>query len=186
MDIYHIEIFTSPEGNFLEKNIVAIIGLLLVILTYLGERISSAKRAKKNNKYNWFLSIIIQPNLERIEKIYSSTEETLKKSINELRTSSSLPHDQYLLLQRKKMNQFKNEKRSYFNNFSSLVRAYDPNLANRIDEIINELDDIYTQNLDEGISDESKSFSVISSEIYRNQTTLYANLFEEINLIETR
>lgn len=186
MDIYNIEIsLRSPDESFLLKNVVAIVGLILVIITFLWERYASAQRAKKNNKYNSFLNIIVQPNLPRIEKIYSSVETTLKNSIEELR-KSELSDSEYFLLQREKMNEFKNEKRDYFNNFSSLVRAYDSRLANRIDETINELDDIYTQNLDEELGSEGKNFVEISSEIYRNQTFLYAILFEEINMIEKK
>lgn len=160
---------------------VEIIGLVVLIATFGIERFLNAQRESQSDKYNWFLNIIVQPNLHTVEKNYSQISEMLLEAIEDLRRKSeAISFKDYLILQRKKINEFRRIRKTYFNNFSSLVRSYDPKLANKVDKNVNKLDDIYTETLDKIKEEKELDTLEITAEIFKNQSDLYAILFSEI------
>ena len=125
------------------------------------------------------MNIILSPQLEEINNFYKKTNEDLKKSIAELLANfDNMGHADFLALQREKINSFKQIRRNYFNNFSSMIRSYDPHLANNFDQEINELDDIYTEVLDK--PKEYIEFGDVTARIYANKSKIISLLFNVI------
>lgn len=168
------------EEDFLKNNFVKLIAIILGILTFTIERRLSFVKDKKTAKYDWFLKIIVQPNLSEIKKFYSDTHEELITAYKELlELSHSSSTEDYLVQCRKYCDTFKSNRRKFFNNFVSMVSAFDGQMALKVDEIINGLDDHYVTIIDFANADVDVEGMI--GEIFANKALLYQTLFNDIS-----
>lgn len=168
------------EDDFLKNNFVKLVAITLGILTFIIERRLSFIKDRKTAKYDWFLKIIVQPNLSEIKTFYSDTHKELDLAYNELLILSvSLPSEDYLVECRKYCDNFKSKRRKFFNNFVSMVGAFDKQMALKVDEIINGLDDHYVSVID--FANAEVDVEGMIGEIYTNKALLYQTLFNDIS-----
>lgn len=172
-----VDVNIINQSTWIEENGLGIAALILAILTFIIERYISNNREVKNDKYSWFLTVIVVPKLNEIANFYNKTCIDLISSMNTMQElPDSVSVTERLKLKRQKINEFKKSRQDFFNNFVSMSNSYDRSLGVKIDKTINLIDDIYSNAMDKPTFDKSE----IRKEIYRNQTILYKLLFQEI------
>lgn len=138
--------YVDLVGKDSYANLIATIGLILTLLLFMFQNWRDRIAKKKAMKENWYLSIIVQPNLENINSFYRTIEDKLASNVRTLKATTN-PNS----IIKKKIasnRDIQNEKKNFFNNFVTIVQAYDNNLANQIDEYLNNLDDYCTEVID--------------------------------------
>jgi len=163
------------ESNFWKENIVKIIGIGIAILTFITERVITYLREKRTTKYNWFLKVIVEPHLDLINEFYKTTDRELKNACEDLKSQESLNDLDYIVLKRSYCDTFKDRRKEFFNNFVSMVSAFDKGISTKVDTIINRLDDNYVTAID-FVNEDADSEGLLK-EILNNKAALYQTLF---------
>lgn len=166
--------------SFVEDNFIEIVAIILALITFITERYFNAKGERKNSKYDWFLNIIVQPNLHDIDAFYVKTDNQLREACKDLQDrDSTLQDEDYLVEARKYCNKFKKDRREFFNNFVSMIGAFDKDMALQVDEIINKLDDCYASAIDFANADVDNDGMI--DDVFRNKAELYQTLFKNVS-----
>lgn len=169
------------EPKFIEKNFIEIVAISLAFFSFIIERRLNYLSEKKNSKYDWFLNIIVQPNLEKIDLFYVKTDKKLRIACDDLQSKNLILGDEeYLVEARKYCNGFKKSRRKFFNNFVSMINAFDENMALQVEGIINKLDDCYVDAIDFANTADVDNDGMID-EVFRNKAELYQTLFNKIS-----
>ena len=173
-----IEVINDPE--FWEENIIKIAGIGFAIITFITERFITYFREKRSTKYSWFLKIIVEPHLEEIQEFYLETDKELREACKDLVDKNDTLNDtDYLVLARSYCDNFKDRRINFFNNFVSMISAFDPEISTKVDTIINKLDDDYVTAID--YVNENANPEGLRKEILNNKALLYQTLFKEIS-----
>jgi hypothetical protein len=164
------------------RNTLTVLGFLLTILIYFFERRYKYKTDRIRSKKDWFLNIVLSPKLGQLDKFYDQVLTNLEESINGLVDSQDEGVSDILMLIDKRIEiaKFKKFRKNYFNNFSASIRSFDGFLANKFDEIINEIDDIYSRELERNILEKNRMHNFIPL-IYNNKSEAYRVLFSVID-----
>tara|TARA_R110002051_G_scaffold69946_2_gene125796 strand:+ start:7191 stop:7766 length:576 start_codon:yes stop_codon:yes gene_type:complete len=164
------------------RNILTVLGFFLTILIYFFERRYKYKTDRTKSKKDWFLNIVLSPQLEQLNEFYDQVLNNLEESINRLVDNQIEGASDTLMLINKRIEiaKFKKFRKDYFNNFSASIRSFDGDLANKFDEIINEVDDIYSRELEKNKLIKNRMHNVIPL-IYKNKSEAYRVLFSVID-----
>ncbi len=102
-----IESSREKELNNNMGNYISIIGLVITLIIFIIQKYLDKKSRKIETKENWFLTVIVQPNLAKIDSFFNKTNNRLKKSIKKLEQNSetNLTLKKAILI-----NEFKKEK----------------------------------------------------------------------------
>ena len=168
------------DPQYWEDHFIEMAAIILALCTFILERILNYKREKKNSKYDWFLKIIVEPNLDDIKEFYIKADNDLRIACKDLQNrESSLNDMEYAIQVRTYHNTFKTDRRKFFNNFVSMIGSFDKKMALKVDGIINELDDFYGTALDYANSDVNTEGMI--ADIFKNKADLYQTLFKRIS-----
>lgn len=164
------------------RNILTMLGFALTIVIYSVERSFKYKADRTKSKKDWFLNIVLSPQLDTLNKFYDDVCNNLEKSIDTLVENKNKGGSKILMLIDKRIEiaKFKTLRKKHFNSFSSSIRSFDGNLANKFDEKINELDDVYSKAI-ESEELEKNRLHLITPIIYQNKSDAYRVLFSVID-----
>jgi hypothetical protein len=126
-----------------------LISSLIIILVFVLERFYHAKFTKAEIYRTWYLRVIIEPNLNNIENFFSSVIANYNESFDIIRTNTTLPHDEFLILKATEITKFQNIKNSFEFSFTILIANTYPQVGREIDKIIMEIQDSFTANINE-------------------------------------
>lgn len=131
-------------------------------------------------KKNWYLNVIVQPNVKEINDFYENLVIDFKKNKEELTIASNeLSHKDYLNLVTSKQREFKIKKRLLEFKVINLVRSSSNSIATNLTGIINELDDFISKKLiDTKIND--IEIEKIEKTINQNKVDFMVFLFKYI------
>lgn len=119
--------------------IIAVVGLIIAICQY---------RAGK--KQTWFLNVIVLPQLDPIKDFYLELIGNVKNDKDKIKTlGEQTTHNQYKVEIAKIKNQRKGEINNFFDHLSTLVSAYDANLAKQVTNETLDLQDTYVNIIDD-------------------------------------
>lgn len=165
--------------SFWNEHLFEILGLSLLIVTFIIERVLNYLREQKSDRFQWFVTIIVEPHLQEIKEFYEETELELRNSQNTFEANSTSTNvNDYLIKKRIKIDTFKKRRKQFFNNFVAMVGSFDEEMALKVDEIINILDDCYVNAID--MEHSSVKHENFINKIYRNKADLYQTLFNRI------
>jgi len=168
----------KPE--FIKDNFIELVAIFLALITFITERTFNYFSEKRNSKYDWFLNIIVQPNLDDIDSFYVKTDKKLRRACKDLQERNSYLQDEdYIVEARKYCNKFKKDRRRFFNNFVSMIGSFDKEMALQVDEIINKLDDCFVSAIDYANADVDNDGMI--DEVFRNKAELYQTLFKNVS-----
>ena len=125
-----------------------IISPIVLILIFIVDRFINFWLTKRENKRNWYLTVLINPNLEKINLFYKKLFDLYEKSSNLL---SQYDDDDDNFINQKKSEIFGNIsilKRNFEMDFITPIYAMYPSLSEyMINELLN-LEDYLSHNLD--------------------------------------
>ncbi|MDX2361227.1 MAG: hypothetical protein QNK23_10500 [Crocinitomicaceae bacterium] len=172
------------SGSAFADVAIPLVALALALGTFIIERFISRNQEKKNNRINWFLSIIVQPQLEEINTVYQDLLDKLKKDITELNTTR-LTGDKRQLYEALRVKNFyiKSNHQVNFVPFISMIESYDVKLSIVVKDILREIDDIYSLELARATIGERNEDNdqTIEVKFYSNRSKLYRALYRDLH-----
>lgn len=121
------------------------------------------------------MSVIIQPNLNNIDKFYNQIHQRINNNINTLK---GITDGRFIQRQKARANRTLRDLRNDFlDNFVTIVQSYDKSLATKINKTINDLQDLCSQQID---NYSNTDISQIKKKIYENRASLISLLYEGI------
>lgn len=121
--------------NELLTLIVAIFGLILAIHQFKKQMDKNRKEQKQSNETNWYLTIIVQPQIEAINEFY-------KQLIDDLLLDIQISPDTITykdLAEKQAMR--KEQINAFFDHLQALVASFDADVSLRIADIVMNLED---------------------------------------------
>ena len=140
-------------------DILTVLGFVVTLYIFYRQLKESRKEAKSNLRSNWFLDVIVQPNMGAINDLYVDI-------VNKTNENRSLLHQRYdnsesakdiNLDLAKKQREAKDYIKSFFDHFRTLLMASEPSIAGETDAIVDELVDIVTKHMDDYESNDTES-----------------------------
>jgi hypothetical protein len=170
------------EGSkhiFLEEYSGLLSGALIVVL-FIIERIISGKHERKQSQLNWYTSVVILPNLEKIHNFFESYQAEIKVFFAKKSELLKLPTDQLTLAKAREYKLLGEMINSLEFDFLILLMRIDTNLFNKIArEIIPSMNDFVIQALDNNSADQ-KDLENIFNQISDSKQLLFAELYNQI------
>ena len=161
-------------------DILTILGLFLTYMLFRKQLKETRKENIKGIKAQWFLEVVIEPNLETIKKFYDDAVSNVKHSITLLNTSFSKKTAQdFSTLLAKEKRKYKNDLKDDLGHVRSLIKATKPELSTDFDAKLDELIDIITDILD-GHQNYDDSSKEVKNKLLENQQELLAILYTTI------
>lgn len=170
---------TGEDNGFIGSNsfanIIASAAVFVTLIIFIWQTIESRKERKQTLKENWYLTIILQQNIEGITRYYKDAADGLSSEIKRIREH----HANETREKAKSIRKLQVLKNVFFNNFVTLLQSYDNNIAQDVDDILNEVLDLNSTAIDNyngiGIDD-------CVRQIYSNKTKLISALYRGISL----
>lgn len=171
---------TTTLFSFWDTRFITATGIIIGLITFIVES-RRAKNAKlKSIRENWFLTIIVQPNLIFIDKFYEEVLINTVNSIAVLKSNSSIPLVDYIVIESNEIVKFTEIRRKFMNNFVYLIRGHSKELSFKINEIINQLNDQYSIVLDNIDHNPIVDLKDIENNIWENKSSLIEALFKSL------
>lgn len=182
MECYHYFIICSTESqfSFWDTRFITAIGILIGFSTFIGERLIARNDKLKRIRESWFLTIIVQPNLEDIDKFYAEVINNMKISIITLKENIMIRHYDYIELESNEIVKFTEIRREFINNFVSLVKGHSTSLSQNLNQIINNLNDLYSVTLDVIDHNPLIDSKDIENNILENKSLFIEELFKSL------
>ncbi len=156
-------------------NAISTLAIILTIAIFIRQNYINNKDRKKETKKNWYMSVIIQPNLNNIDKFYNQIHQRINNNINTLK---GITDGRFIQRQKARANRTLRDLRNDFlDNFVTIVQSYDKSLATKINKTINDLQDLCSQQID---NYSNTDISQIKKKIYENRASLISLLYEGI------
>lgn len=130
------------KTSWWEDNLVNLLSELSIILIFFIGYWIDRRIRRQNISREWYYTVIIQPNLGRIDKFYKSIKLSFETSTNLLLDSKGLPHEEYLDLKSEEIRKLQVVRNEFEFEFISLVSAFNLLLYNDIINCINQLDSL--------------------------------------------
>ncbi len=156
-------------------NFISTIALAVTLFIFIIQNCKSNKDRKKGIKQNWFMSVIIQPNLSNIDNFYNKIQQRINSNISELKGTTD---GRFITRKKARANRaLRDLRNNFFDNFVTIVQSYDKSLATKINKTINDLQDLCSQQIDNfSYADKLQ----IKKKIYENRAALISLLYEGI------
>ena len=141
--------FLESNTSLWDRLIPTIIASLILVLLFVLGRFLDALIERKKDKNNWYLSIVIQPNIHKIYKFYSDLLKSTKQSLTVLKKKGINVSDEQLIeLKSLEIAKFQRIKRQFEFEFISMVYANYPEIASQLTQSIMDLEDFCSECID--------------------------------------
>ena len=153
----------NATNDTLKTAIIPYLGAIAVFVSLIINNYISSRFRKRDVQRNWYLKVLIEPNIKNIDKFY--------EAITSLEKSKNDPLNEILKLKIFKIGSFQELKRKFENSFIRLIalsykkypnsffeevikaifdedRVEEKNISEELTNVILDLEDFYTQNLD--------------------------------------
>lgn len=131
-------------GTDLFANLVSAGALLITLIIFIFQTRQARKEQRRTINENWYLSIILHPNMDELDKFYKEEANQLEAQINKLKGR----HGKETTEKAKSIKLLRDLKNDFFNHFILMVQGYDVNIAQNAENILNELTDLNSECID--------------------------------------
>lgn len=131
-------------GTDLFANLVSAGALLITLIIFIFQTRQARKEQRRTINENWYLSIILHPNMDELDKFYKEEANQLEAQINKLKGR----HGKEITEKAKSIKFLRDLKNDFFNHFILMVQGYDVNIAQNAENILNELTDLNSECID--------------------------------------
>lgn len=168
------------NNSWLNTILPATISGFIVIALFLVGRRYDAKLRLKSIQREWYMSVIILPNLKKVEDFPKFICTELKESIGILSSSKdSTSHNKYIELKSIEIGKFQSIKREFEFDFIQLVRTHYHDNAIALNELLGDLEDVITKLLDDDNIQDS-SYHTLENKIKQFKVDLFGILYQPI------
>lgn len=136
--------------NISTGDILTIVGMVCSVGVFCWQLCQSRKEYKENLRSIWFLQVIVQPSMKEISEFYDKVitdTDNNKKALSAKFNNGESAKDVSTDLARCKRS-LKNEVKTSLGGFQCLLKASEPDVADEIDSILDNLVDVVTRVID--------------------------------------
>lgn len=155
-------------------NLVSAGALLITLIIFIIQNSQARKEQRRTIKENWYLTIILQPNMDELDKYYTDEAVQLETQINKLKGQ----HGKETIQKAKSIKILRDLKNDFFNHFILMVQGYDVNIAQAAENILNELMDLNSDCIDHY---KEVSISDSTRRVFENKAKLINTLYNGIS-----
>ena len=137
------------------------------------ERLNATSKKKEIDR-SWYLNVLVNPNLERIEGFFSNVRELVVETVTELTKAKDGSINDYNQLKAIRTKLFKDELRKFEYDFIKLIQSNSTEISEKMMEWSRSFDDIVSNYVDtivhsDSINDDDvlKRLSAAKSEFYK-------------------
>lgn len=161
-------------------DILTVLGFAVTLYIFYRQLKESRKEGKANLRSNWFLEVIVQPNMAAINDLYVNVVEKANQNRAALRKryENSESAKEINLDLAKRQREAKDYIKDFFDHFRALLMASEPAIADQTDSIIDELVDIVTEHMDDYESGDTES---CKRKVLANKEKLIAVLYKGLD-----
>lgn len=140
---------TPFESDLVQKILPTIVGSSIVVLLFIIGRLLDSTMKLREIKRNWYLKVIIDPNIKKLEDFYLDVFSTLEVSISTLvQLRSTRNFNDYIVDKSLEMGKFQTLKRKFEIDFIALIQTNYPEISNELENLLRDLEDKVTSCLD--------------------------------------
>ena len=155
-------------------NIISSLAIVVTLGIFIWQTWEAREERKRTLKENWYLTIILQQNMEGINTYYKNAAEGLSNEIKRIREH----HANETREKAKSIRKLQVLKNDFFYNFVTLLQSYDKTIAQEADNILNEVIDLNSKSID---NYEDVGIDDCVRQIYSNKTKLISALYKGIS-----
>lgn len=175
----HCPFFTQPESLF-SKILPTLISVLVVVLIFIIGRYFDSKIRSKEIKRNWFLNIIVIPNIKTVDCFINEILNSTNKSYQTLvAAKNSNTFNDYISIKSKEFGTFQKIKRVFEFDFLSLVQSGSDGISILLSIKLNKLEDDIMNILDKE-NFEISDMTNIEKKIKSFKSEFYSILYNQI------
>ncbi len=165
-------------------DILTIASMFLTFCLFKKQLKETRNENVKGIKAQWFLEVVVEPNLEIIRRFYEDTVSNVKQSVITLNNSFPIETAQnFSIILAKEKRKYKDDLKDELGHVRSLINATKPELSKNIDANLDELVDIITTLLDD-----HQSYDItrdVKNKLMENQTKMLAILYTTIGNLQS-
>lgn len=161
-------------GTDLFANLVSAGALLITLVIFMIQTRQARKEQRRTIKENWYLTIILQPNMDELSNFYKNEAAQLETQIKKLRGR----HGKDTIEKAKSIKILRDLKNDFFNHFILMVQGYDVNIAQTAEDILNELTDLNSDCIDHY---NKVSIADAKRKVFENKAKLINALYKGIS-----
>ena len=173
---------TPVEPSLWQKILPTLIGPSIVLFLFIVGRFLDSTIRLREVKRNWYLKVIIDPNISKLEEFYTNVLSTVRASISILvPLKSSKNFSEYLTEKSLEIGKFQVIKRKFEIEFIALIQTNYPEISNELESLLRDLEDKITACLDKQDLDESH-YSTLEIELSSTKYELLKILYKPLTL----
>lgn len=157
---------------------LSIVGICVAIYQFIRQMNKNREEQLSANRKNWYLTVIVVPQLESINLFYHTLIDKLIADIQFLNNANS----KNLVQLSQTQADIKDEINAFFDHLQSLVKSYDIGLSRRMSDVVLDLEDCVTIILSDCFFDiTSFSTTEIRRKLLLNKKDIISLLYTGIN-----
>lgn len=131
-------------GTDLFANLVSAGALIITLIIFIIQTRQARKEQRRTINENWYLTIILQPNMNELDEFYKKEADLLETQINKLKGR----HGKENTEKAKSIKSLRDLKNEFFNHFILMVQGYDVHIAQEAEDVLNDLADLNSEWID--------------------------------------
>lgn len=162
------------------KDFLPLITVVVTLLLFIIDRLLASRIRRKEVERSWYLKVLIEPNLEKINNFFDSVGKTYEEAANFLIQNGGIPHADYVILCAQENEKFIDLKRVIIAYLIYPLSNRYQEISQKVDECLQKLEDDFTVSIDKGhfSTEEINLFKLRSYEL---KTKLLSILYVPLN-----
>ncbi|MEP1152580.1 MAG: hypothetical protein ABJH08_12710 [Balneola sp.] len=133
-----------------KENLVDYLGTILVLILFIIERVLNGRNQKKDSERNWYLNVIVQPNLEELKSFFKNYKRVTIESFKYLYSFTPEKNNKvFLNIKSKEFDRIKDLRRGEIETFLLLINSFDVDLYSSLSTVIRDMEDWIIKKADE-------------------------------------
>ena len=128
------------------ENFINTLALVVTLWIFIKQYRSDAKDRIRNTNQNWYMNVIIQPNLPEINGYYEELMRLFMKHIGFLKNNQ---HENQTLAKAKAVKHLKSVSKGFIDYFVTILQSYDVSLADKVEGVLDDMQDKLSEWVDD-------------------------------------
>lgn len=181
---HHLSLTMNDLIDFFDKSSGLISSVIIILVFYL-ERKGNKKDRINESLVNWYLKVLIDRNLERIDHFFKNIEEIFLTEIISNQKNLFETEDEFLFdLKLEYIEKFDELKEDFNIQFLTLISSLDTDLYSSCINNINEVEDLVKKHIDLVFSNKDSEFDRLK--ISQKKSEFYSILYKPIEKIHSK
>jgi hypothetical protein len=140
--------YNTPSAHSNIKDFLPLISVVVTLVLFIVDRLIASRIRKKEIQRNWYLKVLVEPNLVRINDFFDLVCNTYSNASIFLLQSKNVAHEDYVILCVQENEKFIDLKRVLIAYLIYPLSNNYPAISEKIDKCLQDLEDDFTVGID--------------------------------------